>query len=115
MSEGMLLAADDEAMGGTSVLLLRPSKDIPIGTKMNSGLDNTSSTIEYKDFQKVRMIVSRVSKGKALCNSMAVNLPAGAPERAALVIDGSNIMGLSDGNGCTATVDAEIKDGAGVR
>ncbi|MCL2032165.1 MAG: methionine--tRNA ligase [Methanomassiliicoccaceae archaeon] len=115
MSEGMLLAADDESLGGTSVLLVTPSKDVPPGTKMNSGLDNSSSMIEYKDFQKVRMIVSRVSGGKASCNSMAVDLPAGAPERVALVIDGENIVGLSDGSGCTATVDSEITDGAGIR
>ena len=57
-SQGMLLAADDEALGGTSVQLLRPSKNVPVGTKMNCGFDNTSSMIEYKDFQKVSMIVS---------------------------------------------------------
>ena len=52
MSQGMLLAADDESIGGTSVQLLRPSRNLPIGTKMNSGFNNTSSIIEYKDFQK---------------------------------------------------------------
>ena len=115
VSQGMLLAADDEAMGGTSVQLLRPSKDVPIGTKMNSGFDNSSSEIEYKDFQKVKMIVSRVSGGKILCSSKRIELPKGAPERVALIVDGDNVMELSDGKGCTATVDSEIKDGAGVR
>ena len=115
MSQGMLLAADDESIGGTSVQLLKPSKDIPVGTKMNCGLENSSAAIEYKDFQKVKMIVSKISSGKILCNSMSMGLPAGSPERVAVVIDGDKAMALSDGNGCTATVDSDIKDGAGVR
>jgi methionyl-tRNA synthetase len=115
MSEGMLLAADDEALGGRSVLLLSPSKDLPPGTKMSSGLNNQSSEIEYKDFQKVKMIVSKVSAGKVSYNSMNVDLPAGAPERVALVIDGENAIGLTNGGDSIATVDSEITDGAGVR
>jgi len=115
MSQGMLLAADDESIGGTSVQLLRPSRDLPIGTKMNSGFNNTSSIIEYKDFQKVKMVVSKVSGGKVLCNSINIELPEGAPERIAAVIDGDSAVVLSDGKGCTATVDSEIRDGAGVR
>ncbi|MDR1690348.1 MAG: methionine--tRNA ligase [Candidatus Methanoplasma sp.] len=115
MSQGMLLAADDEAMGGTNVLLLKPSKDVPVGTKMNSGVENTSSMIEYKDFQNVKMIVSRISEKKILSNSMEIELPENSPERVAAVIDGDKAIVLSDGNGCVATVDSEIKDGAGVR
>jgi len=115
MSQGMLLAADDESIGGTSVQLLRPTKDLPVGTKMNSGLNNTSSMIEYKDFQKVKMVVSKASGGKVLCNSMNIELPEGAPERIAAVIDGDKAVVLSDGKGCTATVDSEIRDGASVR
>jgi len=115
LSEGMLLAADDESLGGKSVQLLRPSKDIPIGTKMNSGMESSSSMIEYKDFQKVKMIVSRVSGGKIISNSMGIDLPAGAPERVAIVTDGTGAMALSDGKGCTATVDLEILDGANIR
>ena len=114
-SEGMLLAADDELLGGKKVLLLSPSKDLPPGTKVNSGLDCRFSMIEYKEFQKVRMIVSKVSGGKVLCNSMTVDLPEGAPERVALVIDGDKAIALSDGSGSIATVDSEITDGAGVR
>ena len=115
MSQGMLLAADDESQGGTSVQLLRPSKDVPPGTKMNSGLKNSSTMIEYKDFQKVKMAVSRVLSGKILCNSMDIDLPEGAPERVAVVIDGDRAIELSDGKGCTATVDSDITDGAIVR
>jgi methionyl-tRNA synthetase len=115
MSQGMLLAADDEGIGGKTVLLLRPSKDVPVGTRMNSGLANSSSTIEYKDFQKVRMIVSKVSGGKFLYNSMEISLQEGSPARIAAVVDGSKIMAISDGSGCVATVDSEIMDGANVR
>jgi len=115
MSEGMLLAADDESLGGKNVLVLSPSKDLPPGTKMNSGLANHSTEIEYKDFQKVRMIVSKVSGGVVSSNSMKVDLPEGAPERVALVIDGNNAIALSNGAGIVATVESEITDGAGVR
>jgi methionyl-tRNA synthetase len=114
-SEGMLLAADDEEIGGTAVLLLRPSKDVPPGTKMNSGIVNSSSAIEYKDFQKARMIVSEVRDGTVLCNSLKVDIPTDSPERMAVVVDGESVIGLSDGNGCMATVDSYIKNGAGVR
>jgi methionyl-tRNA synthetase len=115
MSEGMMLAADDEALGGKTVLLLSPSKDIPPGTKMNSGMSNQSAEIELKEFQKVKMIVSKASGGKVSCNQMKIELPAGAPERAAFVIDGENIIALSNGGDSIATVDSDITDGAGVR
>jgi methionyl-tRNA synthetase len=115
MSEGMLLAADDEALGGKSVQLLRPSKDVPIGTKFNSGLENSSAEIEYKEFQKVRMIVSKAAGGKLSFNSMNIDVPAGSPERVAVIIDGENANALSDGKGCTATVDSDMIDGANVR
>ena len=115
MSQGMLLAADDEGIGGKTVLLLCPSKDVPVGTKMNSGLANSSSTIEHKDFQKVRMIVSKVSGDKFLYNSMEIALQEGSPARIAAVVDGSKILAISDGRDCVATVDSEIMDGANVR
>jgi methionyl-tRNA synthetase len=115
MSEGMLLAADDEQQGGKSVQLLTPTKDLPVGTRISSGMEASSAVIEYKEFQKVKMIVSRVSGGKVLCNSLKIELPAGAPERIAVVIDNEKAIALSDGKGCTVTVDREITDGANVR
>ena len=45
-SEGMLLAAECGPEGEETVLLLKPSKDVPNGTKMNSGLDSCESRIE---------------------------------------------------------------------
>lgn len=115
MSSGMLLAADDEEIGGNSVLLLKPSKDVHVGTKMNCGLDNSSSIIEYKDFQKVCMKVSVVENGIYSATKNAIKLPAHAPKRVAAVIDGDHIIPLSDGKECIATVESEILDGAGVR
>lgn len=115
MSEGMLLAADDEDIGGDSVLLLKPSEDVPPGTRMNSGLDNSSSRIEYKEFQQVSMKVSSVKGGRFVFLSKDVALPAGSPEKVAAVIDGDDLIVLSDGKGCVATLDGDIKDGAGVR
>lgn len=114
-SEGMLLAADDEELGGNTVLLLRPSKDLTPGTKMNSGLENSSAVIEYKDFQKAKMIVSKTTANKLISNDMNIVLPDDAPERITAIIDGDEVLTLSDGNGCIATVDTDIIDGAGVR
>ncbi len=114
-SEGMLLAADDEDLGGTTVLLLRPAEELPPGTRMNSGLENSSSRIEYKDFQKARMVVSRVNGGKLMSPDIQIDVPEGHPKFIAAVIDEDKVVPLSDGKGCIATVDTEITDGAGVR
>jgi len=113
MSEGMLLAADDEELGGKSVLLLRASEDVPLGTVMNCSMENSSSSIEYKEFQQVTMKVSSIQNGKFM--SKDIILPEGHPKTIAAVVDGNEIVPLGDGKGCLATVDGEIKDGAGVR
>lgn len=113
-SEGMLLAADDEEMGGSTVLLLKPAVELKPGTKMNSGLDNSSSRIEYKDFQKAKMTVFKVKDGKIPSISAEVDVP-GDLDHVAVVSDGDEAILLSDGNGHPATVDSDITDGAGVR
>jgi len=114
MSQGMLLAADDESLGGTTVALLRPSKDVPNGTRFNCGLEINGNEIEYKDFQKLAIKVSSIKNGKLVSEDIAVK-EKGAPPKAAAVIDNGNAILLSDGNGCYAVVDREIKDGANVR
>jgi methionyl-tRNA synthetase len=116
MSQGMLMAADDEDIGGSTVALLKPSKDVPLGTKMNSGLENLSAQIEIKDFQKVVFRVSHVKNGSfALNGGMRIDAPSDVPDRAAAVIDGDKAILLSDGKGCIATVDRDVKDGSNVR
>ncbi len=115
MSSGMLLAADDEDIGGNAVLLLTPSKEVPNGTKFSSGMDSSSSRIEYKDFQKAVLKVSTVKDGMFVAGSRKLGSAEGCPLRAAAVFDGEETVLLSDGNGSVATVDSEIKDGAGVR
>ena len=114
-SEGMLLAADDEEMGGSTVLLLKPSADVPNGTKMNCGMENSESRIEYKDFTNAVLKVGS-------CTGNVVDLGdkfdvegEGLPERIAVVLDDGKAVPISDGNGCFATVDREITNGAGVR
>lgn len=116
-SEGMLLAADDEDIGGTTVLLLKPSQDLPNGTPMNSGLENSESKIEYEDFAKVKFKVSTVKDGKFnLDGGKDIVLPEGAPSRVTAVVDtDGSLKVLSDGKNCVATVDKEITDGANVR
>ena len=116
MSQGMLLAADDEDIGGSTVLLLKPSNDVPIGTKINCGLENRDSRLEYEEFAKVVFKVSTVRDGKFNYNGgMDISLPEGAPERVVAVIDGGKALVLGDGKSCVGTVDREITDGANVR
>ncbi|MDR2866488.1 MAG: methionine--tRNA ligase [Methanomassiliicoccaceae archaeon] len=100
MSQGMLLAADDEALGGSTVALLRPSKDVPNGTRFTCGLEIDGREIEYKEFQKAVINVTSINEVK---------------QKAAVITDGGERIPLSDGNGCYAVVDREIMDGANVR
>ncbi len=116
MSQGMLLAADDEDLGGDTVLLLMPSQDVPNGTRMNCGLENNEATIEYKDFQKAILKVAVAENGKIpSLDDVAVELPEGAPARVTVILDDGKAMVFSDGKNCVATVDREITNGAGVR
>ncbi len=114
-SEGMLLAADDEDVGGETVLLLKPSVDVPNGTKMNSGLENSESRIEYKDFAKAVLKVGTFADGKIDVGESLDVEGSDVPERAVAVIDDGKAILLSDGNGCYATVERDIIKGAGVR
>ena len=112
VSQGMLMAADDRDMGGDAVLLLKPSCDVPNGTVFNSGLQNGSSRIEVKNCEEVDIRVAKVVDGKFM--GRPIELPEGAPEYVAAILDGDETLVLSDGKGCVMTVDSEIKDGAPV-
>ena len=101
-SFGMLMAAEDLEMGGNSLLLLDPSVDVPNGTLMSCGMETKGLRCEMKHLEKVT--------GKFM--GMDIELPEGAPERVAAVIDGDKAVVLGDGNGCVMTVDGDIKDGA---
>ena len=116
-SRGMLLAADDEDVGGSTVLLLKPSKDMPNGTRITCGLDCRDGKIEYEDFAKVKLKVASIVNGKFnIDGGKDIELPADAPSRLVAVVDtDGKIIPLSDGNGCIATVDKVITDGANVR
>jgi hypothetical protein len=111
----MLLAADDESLGGSAVLLLKPSTDVHPGTKFNSGSDNSSSQVEYKDFQEVTIRVSSVKNGELASPPKHIELPKGSPGRVAFIEDGGKVIALTDGKNSVATVEAEILDGANVR
>ncbi|MDY0293413.1 MAG: methionine--tRNA ligase [Candidatus Methanomethylophilaceae archaeon] len=116
ISQGMLLAADDEGLGGNTVLLLKPSSDVPDGTPMNCGMENVTATIDYKDFQKAVLKVASVRDGRFQADGAPVlDLPEGAPARVAAVLEGGSAAALTDGRSCVATVDRDITDGAGVR
>jgi len=114
-SFGMLMAADDEKAGGNSLALLKPSIDVPDGTKLNCGMENSSSRIELKQFEAVTIKMSSVVDGKFMGKD--IKLPANAPRRVTAVIDGDDIVALGDGKDCVITVDEDspILDGADVR
>ncbi len=116
-SKGMLLAADDEEIGGSTVLLLKPSADMPNGTRIDCGLDCRDGKIEYEDFAKVKLKVASIVNGKFnIDGGKDIELPEGAPSRIVAVMDqDGKLIPLSDGKGCIATVDKDITDGANVR
>ena len=109
-SFGMLMAAEDLEMGGNSLLLLDPSVDVPNGTLMSCGMETKGLRCEMKHLEKVTIKVAKVVDGKFM--GMDIELPEGAPERVAAVIDGDKAVVLGDGKGCVMTVDGDIKDGA---
>lgn len=109
-SMGMLTAADDEPLGGDTILLLAPSCDVPNGTRFDCGVEGTSNRIEMKHVEQVTMKTVHVVDGKA----MGVPVPGDAPKIVIAVIDGDDVMILGDGKGCYATVDEDIQDGAPV-
>jgi methionyl-tRNA synthetase len=114
-SFGMLMAADDEGVGGDHLALLKPNTDVPDGTKLNCGLENSSSRIELKQFEAVKIKVSSIKDGKFMGKD--IKLPANAPRMVTAVIDGDNVIPLGDGKECVITVDddSQILDGADVR
>ncbi len=109
-SFGMIVAADDSEMGGNSLLLLQPSRDVPNGTQMGCGLEISTSRSDMKHIEKVVMKIATVRDGRF--SGMDVELPEGAPARVAVVIDQDKAIVLGDGNGCVMTVDGDIADGA---
>lgn len=111
-SFGMIMAACDEDENDETLLLLQPSIDVPDGTVMNCGLENSDSRIKMEHFEEVVIKVAKVEGGRFM--GMDVELPEGAPERIAAVIDGDRAIPLGDGKGCVMTVDGDIVDGAPV-
>ena len=108
MSNGMLLAADEEEIGGKRVLLLKPSLQRPLGTRMACGFESDRPIIEYKEFQKVKMNVK-------VKNEDIAKMSDSDSRFLVLVSDEGDAILLSDGDGCHATVDSEMMDGANVR
>jgi methionyl-tRNA synthetase len=105
---GMLLAADDEALGGNTVALLKPSADVPPGTRFSCGLETNTGEIDYKKhFSAVTMKVT--SKKDGIEGADAID---GA---FAAVYDNDKAIPLSDGKGTFAVVERKLIDGAGVR
>ena len=111
-SDGMLMALDDEDLGGHAIKLLKPSADVPDGTRIDCGLECSSSRIEVKHCEKVDIRVGKMTDGKVL----GENVPEECPDTAAFVYDGDIRVPMGDGKGCFITVDDnDFIDGARVR
>ena len=109
-SFGMLMAAEDLYMGGSSLQLLDPAYDVPNGTRFDCGMEISESRADMKHVERVTMKIAKVVDGKFM--GMDIELPGNAPERIVAVIDGDKAVPLSDGNGCLVTVESDIMDGA---
>ena len=111
-SDGMLMALDDEEQGGTAIKLLKPSADVPNGTRMDCGLECSSSRIEVKHCEAVDIRVGKLVDGHILGG----NVPEDCPDICALVYDGDLRVPMGDGKGCYVKVDdGDFIDGARVR
>ena len=106
------MALDDEDLGGHAIKLLKPSADVPDGTRIDCGLECSSSRIEVKHCEKVDIRVGKMTDGKVL----GENVPEECPDTAAFVYDGDIRVPMGDGKGCFITVDDnDFIDGARVR
>ncbi len=111
-SDGMLMALDDEDLGGTAIKLLKPSADVPNGTRIDCALECSSSRIEIKHCEAVDIRVGKLTDGHILGG----NVPEDCPDICALVYDGDLRVPMGDGKGCYITVDDDdFIDGARVR
>lgn len=111
-SDGMLMALDDEDLGGDAIKLLKPSADVPNGTRIDCALECSSSRIEVKHCEAVDIRVGKLADGHILGG----NVPEDCPDICALVYDGDLRVPMGDGKGCYITVDdGDFIDGARVR
>lgn len=111
-SDGMLMALDDEDLGGHAIKLLKPSADVPNGTRIDCGLECSSSRIEVKHCEAVDIRVGKLQNG----HIFGGNVPEDCPDICALVYDGDVRVPMGDGKGCYITVDDDdFLDGARVR
>ncbi len=113
-SKGMVLAADDEKLGGEGVRLLTPSDDLPNGTPVDCGLEIGGGKLDYKDFQKVDMKVFNLLKGQETVSGMVLETPPDADSNLALVCDDGKARILMAAD-VAITIDGDLKDGATVR
>ncbi len=87
-SEGMLLAADYEGEEGEIVAFLTPSKKLPPGTPVNSGLEQGKKRINYKQFASLTLRIGRVVDDRHvnIGDREVEVLPHGAEEEALVAV-----------------------------
>ena len=99
-SEGMMLAADDGSLGGSTVCLVEPTGGLPNGARFDCGLGTPDSRVDFKQFQEAVMEMRHCKE----CGRFA-----------AFVVDGDRAIPLSDGGDARAVVTVGMEEGARVR
>ena len=112
-SKGMVLAADDEKMGGDNVRLLTPSADLANGSRVDCGMDVNGGKLDYKEFQKVDMKVFNITEGQEEVAGAKLDWQS-ADASVVIVRDEHRAAVLRSGD-VFITVDGELRDGAMVR
>ena len=123
-SEGMLLAADHEEEENEIVAFLTPSRRIPPGTPINSGMRQGEKRINYKQFSSMTLRIAEVVDdthadiGGRIIEIAPHKLEAG--ERVAVYVDEKRETGpagiiLSTGAGIPVIPEKDIPIGAKIR
>ncbi len=113
---GMMLCADDETLGGNTIALLKPSREVPPGTRFGFTDEEVTGIADYKKhFSQAVMKTSSVKDGKFTADGSDIEVPDNAPEVIAAVMDNGKTIALTDGKGTTVTVVRPVKNGAIIR
>ncbi len=113
---GMMLCADDTGLGGKTIALLKPSCEVPPGTRFGTSNEEVTGIADYKKhFSQAVMKVSTVIDGKFSADGSEIDVGPNLSEKIAAVIDNGKTIALKDKNGHTVTVARTVLDGAVIR
>lgn len=79
---GMMLCADDTGLGGKTIALLKPSREVPPGTRFGISEEEVSGTADFKKhFSQAVMKVSAVKDGIFSADGSRIDLVPDPPRR----------------------------------